>query len=552
MAAAAKSKLETDLVVDDPLVQNAAYRFDAVDRQWIDNQIRAIQQHLVRGLLVGVHATWMRLAGTSAAVVAGDCVCNASAADGTVTAAVATILGSPMTDAGIVAGVVLMAATPGALVLVATSGKIGPEITDLGPVTGFARLDETTGRIVRAASISSGQYCLGYIDGTGWLTLSRTVRGVGAAGGGGGGGSAPAGGAGAIVMTDGAGGFIDPAERLIATTTAARTTITDPTDKTIEIRGGNGLGTPAVVVMAGNEGSQVRLEADSAEVVLDTEIATINATAVFLGGPTNNRVYVDDAGVALSGNVVVPDASFTPAKLDNGSSCSVLGRAVNSSGARADIAAATNGYVLQRSADALSFAACPYVASATNPASLGLVRVAHGGGTYVDVIWMRNAGNTGDYPLIRQFSNSPYIHGAGSILLAAGTGGGAGYGVTQALVEPSGFTFGGGLDSAGGSFGSGVGVASVKNADTNPTVNPTSGGILYADAGAGKWRGSSGTVTTFGPADPHCPKCGRDFALEWSNETFGEELAVCVPCLITSMRAMGADTRFVIKESLSS
>jgi hypothetical protein len=49
-------------------------------------------------------------------------------------------------------------------------------------------------------------------------------------------------------------------------------------------------------------------------------------------------------------------------------------------------------------------------------------------------------------------------------------------------------------------YGSGVGVLAIKNAATNPSVNPTAGGVLYADAGALKWRGSGGTTTTIAPA----------------------------------------------------
>jgi hypothetical protein len=46
----------------------------------------------------------------------------------------------------------------------------------------------------------------------------------------------------------------------------------------------------------------------------------------------------------------------------------------------------------------------------------------------------------------------------------------------------------------------GVKVMAVPNATTVPTTNPTGGGILYAEAGALKWRGSSGTVTTIANA----------------------------------------------------
>jgi hypothetical protein len=49
-------------------------------------------------------------------------------------------------------------------------------------------------------------------------------------------------------------------------------------------------------------------------------------------------------------------------------------------------------------------------------------------------------------------------------------------------------------------FGSGAGVFGVADANTNPSTNPTGGGVLYAQAGALKWRGSSGTVTTIANA----------------------------------------------------
>lgn len=50
------------------------------------------------------------------------------------------------------------------------------------------------------------------------------------------------------------------------------------------------------------------------------------------------------------------------------------------------------------------------------------------------------------------------------------------------------------------SAGGGVGIQFVANATTVPTTNPTGGGVLYCEGGALKFRGSSGTVTTLGPA----------------------------------------------------
>ena len=50
------------------------------------------------------------------------------------------------------------------------------------------------------------------------------------------------------------------------------------------------------------------------------------------------------------------------------------------------------------------------------------------------------------------------------------------------------------------SFGGGNGVIGIANAAGVPGSNPTGGGVLYAEAGALKWRGSGGTVTTIAAA----------------------------------------------------
>jgi hypothetical protein len=49
-------------------------------------------------------------------------------------------------------------------------------------------------------------------------------------------------------------------------------------------------------------------------------------------------------------------------------------------------------------------------------------------------------------------------------------------------------------------FGGGLGVIGIANAATNPSSSPTGGGVLYVDAGALKYRGSGGTVTTIANA----------------------------------------------------
>ena len=49
-------------------------------------------------------------------------------------------------------------------------------------------------------------------------------------------------------------------------------------------------------------------------------------------------------------------------------------------------------------------------------------------------------------------------------------------------------------------LGSGSKVIGIANASVVPTTNPVGGGVLYVQAGALRWRGSSGTVTTIAPA----------------------------------------------------
>lgn len=51
-----------------------------------------------------------------------------------------------------------------------------------------------------------------------------------------------------------------------------------------------------------------------------------------------------------------------------------------------------------------------------------------------------------------------------------------------------------------GSFGGGVGVLFLANRTTAPSSNPVAGGIPYTEAGALKYRGSSGTITILAPA----------------------------------------------------
>lgn len=76
-----------------------------------------------------------------------------------------------------------------------------------------------------------------------------------------------------------------------------------------------------------------------------------------------------------------------------------------------------------------------------------------------------------------------YINSSFDILMSGAT---ANFSIRDSAISPS--------------FGSGKRVIFIGNASTVPTTNPTSGGILYVQSGALKYKGSSGTVTPIAPA----------------------------------------------------
>lgn len=79
-------------------------------------------------------------------------------------------------------------------------------------------------------------------------------------------------------------------------------------------------------------------------------------------------------------------------------------------------------------------------------------------------------------------------------------------------------------------FGSGESVIGIANRGVAPSTNPSGGFVMYGESGAGKGRGSSGTVSTFIPAEPHCLVCGSDYAVEFDNQKWGY-FTMCLRCL---------------------
>jgi hypothetical protein len=175
------SKITSDLEVDDALVQNAGFEFGKNDRQFLDNQIRGLQQHLVDALIRGRHATYLRVDASSASLIAGDVVCLSLAQ---VEPRVTKCTADTLTDAVAAFGVVVLAAAPGAFALIAYGGALPPAITGLSPNNaGFVRVNTSTGRCERVATLGGGDYGIGIVAKSGNMIVVPGAIGVSGGGG---------------------------------------------------------------------------------------------------------------------------------------------------------------------------------------------------------------------------------------------------------------------------------------------------------------------------------------------------------------------------------
>lgn len=126
---------------------------------------------------------------------------------------------------------------------------------------------------------------------------------------------------------------------------------------------------------------------------------------------------------------------------------------------------------------------------------------ATGGRIYVKI--ENTSVNTGS----NSGSAGVYMQGRGhgwTVNTDVGINGGDNLGITSVTLGSTPVLF---FDSSGnlainstGSFGAGTGVVFIANRSAAPSGTPSGGGVLYAEAGALKWKGSSGTVTTIAPA----------------------------------------------------
>lgn len=138
-----------------------------------------------------------------------------------------------------------------------------------------------------------------------------------------------------------------------------------------------------------------------------------------------------------------------------------------------------------------------------------------------------NAGTGGDLHLLGGAGTHDTAGNGGHVLISGGVNDGTGLEGNVAF------------NALPASWNSGEEIIFIGDRAAAPTGDPASGGYMYSESGAGKWRGSSGTITTFGPAHPHCPDCGRDCAVEFVNEAQGWDIAVCMWCITDALDNKG-------------
>jgi hypothetical protein len=168
------SQFATTLTPDPPIVQNARFRFDPVDRRYIDDQARTAQSMLQVCVVGGATCTYIPVdAGGPADLAVGDVVCLSSSTD---IPRAAKALTSPIANAGTVYGIVMQPAARGALALVAMRGAIASRVTGLSASSpGAVYLDPATGRCTKTITA----YAVGFVDNGGMLTLTGAGSGSG-------------------------------------------------------------------------------------------------------------------------------------------------------------------------------------------------------------------------------------------------------------------------------------------------------------------------------------------------------------------------------------
>lgn len=119
-----------------------------------------------------------------------------------------------------------------------------------------------------------------------------------------------------------------------------------------------GFGTIATAGIADNAVANAKIRDSGALSVIGRSANSSGDPADISASAASDQVLRESGSVLGFGTVAtagIADNAVTPAKMNDGTAVSVLGRSANSSGDRADIAASANGQILCRTSDAITF-----------------------------------------------------------------------------------------------------------------------------------------------------------------------------------------------------
>lgn len=251
----------------------------------------------------------------------------------------------------------------------------------------------------------------------------------------------------------------------------------------------------------------------------DIQAAAAIAVTKLAAGTANHVLKTNSAGTANEHGLLVnanidAAAAVAVSKLAAGTNSHVLTTTAGVPGWAANAAASSGSSGQVQTSDGASGFSAPanvlagssFISFHASPANVGAIRLG-GSAAATQIGWSPDgvahrsllATESGGNGLVYgNQTDAMNIWGANcSLYAASGPSFLYGAGVEALRLEGDGVSLGGGT----GDYAGGVKVTFIKNCTTPPTSpNPTGGGVLYAQAGALKWLGSSGTVTTLGAA----------------------------------------------------
>ena len=280
-----------------------------------------------------------------------------------------------------------------------------------------------------------------------------------------------------------------------------------------------------VSTFVGNAGFSANVSIASAlsvgGVAAITGATTIGGNLTLNGGTANGVLYLNGSKVATSGSALVFDGStltapslitsedtnglITVGRFSSGFAYSLIRPSANSTGFEFRTNGGNSLYVItQATTNHVWYTGATGGTESMRLTSTGLGIGTASPGSKLEVNGTSNLGGTA---AATRIGLGVFSVGVASITTSGAnelhvgtTNASAAFRIYTNNSERFQITGDGNYSIGNSQFGGGVRVIGIVNATTVPTTNPAGGGILYVEAGALKYRGSSGTVTTIANA----------------------------------------------------